>query len=474
MRYQGGGLADAAGVDEEEDPPVGMQLMQPGALEAASTPASEDIVNEAMPDSLQKARELNKMTRDAAITRLTAGREALMKKQYDPSAKWLAMAQGMLAPTRTGGFGESLGNAAGLMGHVTKETQDYESDRELRLLGLESEMAKTEENYATRDIDILEAEETAKSRLALGARGVSFPAYIDDPEHPGQEILARVIADTKNAGGVTILRTEDGRVLRVPDMLDPTARGNVAAAVTRGEINPKDLEKEIDKARIARDRLATTYFGLDVLKDVRKAGGTGGIQNYVQKIREVFGSEAQDVADRGQLMALMGDQLFAALDSFGTQINERELMTAKSELASGATRSTAVNERLLQQLAMKLEGQVSMTQGLAQNYGDAQQRYSATRPLIDYGLNPTTRKRAELIGLTFQDYVPFESDEVKPPPKPRQPGEQGHAGTPWMPKTNAEANALMRDPASAGAQTGDFFTIPDPKNPDKTLTLQVK
>lgn len=475
QRYQSGGLAEVAGsYDDEENasmPDPSVDPEQPGALEQVATPISEEIVANAMPDPLRKAREINTMSRDAAIARLTAGRDALQKKQYDPSAKWLAMAQGFLAPTRTGGFGESVSNAAGRVGDVVKDTQDYNTGHEKQLLDLEAEMAKAEESYSEREIDILQAEQTSRDSRR-GARGVPWPAYLPDPDNPGKEILVQMVADDSAPGGVRAL-TLDGRVLRVPDNLDPFTRGLISQAVTRGSLDATDLSKQIDKSRLGRERLATTYFGLDILKEVRKEGGTGGIQNWVQKIREVFGSEAKDVADRGQLMALMGDQLFSALESFGSQINERELMTARTELASGATRSTAVNERLLQQLAMKLEAEVSSVRGLTQAYGDPQQIYSASRPIVDYGLTKETRARGEKIGFEFKEYVPFDADEVKPPPKPRKPGEQGHVATPWKPKNGAEANALMRDPASAGAQAGDFFEIIDPKT-GKPVVLQVK
>lgn len=49
--------------------------------------------------------------------------------QIDP--KWLALAQGFLAPTKTGGFGESLGNAAGqLQGPLSQMKQQQMSAME--------------------------------------------------------------------------------------------------------------------------------------------------------------------------------------------------------------------------------------------------------------------------------------------------------------------------------------------------------
>jgi hypothetical protein len=55
--------------------------------------------------------------REAAISGLRQARERLMASLQQPKrderAKWLAMAAGLLAPTRTGSFGESAGNAAG-------------------------------------------------------------------------------------------------------------------------------------------------------------------------------------------------------------------------------------------------------------------------------------------------------------------------------------------------------------------------
>lgn len=66
--------------------------------------------------------------------------DALLNRQqlFDPTL--LAIAQGFLAPTRSGGFGESLGNVAAQLGPV----QQREQERELQMAQIRAELAAQE------------------------------------------------------------------------------------------------------------------------------------------------------------------------------------------------------------------------------------------------------------------------------------------------------------------------------------------
>ncbi len=438
---QAGGLAAVAGVDEE-DP-----------LDAAVTTGAEIIEEAKQPRSYgELARETSKMSRDKALERLQRGYDQIAAQKFDKTQKWLAAAQGFLSPTRTGGFGESLGAVAGNLQPVVQAEQAFEGNRADRLAELEAQMGRAEEDYAEREIDILGEEE--RGRRSSRSK-TSFNTYIQDPNNPNEEILVRAQVDPDAEGGMRILELPEeygGGTARMPDSLDPVIRGLISQSVTLGKLDPTDIDAQIDKARVAKERLATTYWGLDLIKKIRKEGGTGGIQNYIQQIREFFGSEAEDVRDRGQLMALMGDQLFAALDSFGTQINEKELMTAKNELAAGATRSTAVNESVLQQLAQKLEDTVMATKTLA-GQGSARQQSAANMPLVDYGLSEEMRTRGEQLGLQFRPYIPFDQEDVVEI--------QSRPPMVHTPQTNAEVNAMLRDREAYDLRSGDTIQLPD-------------
>lgn len=79
-----------------------------------------------------------------ALDKLRASRQALQdallnrQELFDPTL--LAIAQGFLAPTRSGGFGESLGNVAAQVGPV----QQKERERELQMYQIRAELAAQE------------------------------------------------------------------------------------------------------------------------------------------------------------------------------------------------------------------------------------------------------------------------------------------------------------------------------------------
>ena len=161
-------------------------------------------------------------------------------------------------------------------------------------------------------------------------------------------------------------------------------------------------------------------------------------------------------------MAVMGDQLFSALDSFGTQINEMELRTAKEELAAGATRATAVNERILKQLVQKLETQLSGAQTLFRpEFGATPRQIAAIGlPITDYGLRDTYRQRGESLGFKFQKHIPFEVEDEMPIPTARQPTDPGGLQNPHAPQSGAEFNKMMTSPEDFDIRPGDYIQVP--------------
>jgi hypothetical protein len=163
------------------------------------------------------------------------------------------------------------------------------------------------------------------------------------------------------------------------------------------------------------------------------------------------------------LMALMGDQLFAALEHFGTQINAKELQIAKSELAAGATRSTAVNEKILQQLAQLMEDKIVATDqllGFGPAGASARQIMAGSMPIVNYGLSDEMIGRGETLGFKFRTHVPFETEEGPVVPTERKPGDQGSQQKPWDPQTGADFNEMMNNKEAHGIMTGDFIMVP--------------
>lgn len=94
-------------------------------MSEAKTPTASYLPGED-PDAVEANRRYQE-----ALAKLTESLDTRKNRFFDPTM--LAMAQGLLAPTQTGGFGESLSNAAGKVGAAesaaAKEEQDIAQQR---------------------------------------------------------------------------------------------------------------------------------------------------------------------------------------------------------------------------------------------------------------------------------------------------------------------------------------------------------
>ena len=445
MGYRNGGLAAAAG-SPEEDP-----------LDAAVETPAEIIEAAKQPETYgSRARAISRMTRDKALERLRGAETTLREKKYDKSATWLAFAQGMLAPTRTGGFGESVGAAAGLVGAEVGKEREFMEDRAVRLERMQSEMAGAEEAYADREIDILGEEVDIAANAGIKLRGQPFDTYIEDPEGSGKRV--RVKAMMRNDGSWYVPRNPDGNVAILPDTLDPMTQYLREQARIQGQLDPKLLDERVKLVSAEKNRLAKSYYGLTILDALDAEGNqTGGIQKYIQQFREFMGSSADDVVDRGTLMNVMGQQLFESLKAFGTQINRKELEVAES-LSGGIGRPSGINRQMLQDLVRKLETTVGETNRLVTKFGTDMQREILSTPMTDYGIGENLSARAQRIGLTMEEHIPFSSAPAGPDGaqvKTFEVGEIGHLDTPFEPADLPGAAKIIKDPANKGAHVRD-------------------
>ena len=99
-----GGLGGGTGMDGDDDNEgQGEDALPVGGLRYADVQKEADAANKGLYDQMQ-----------SHIGVLDAAREALRNRRLGPSnsEKWLAIAAALGQPTRTGAFGESLGNLA--------------------------------------------------------------------------------------------------------------------------------------------------------------------------------------------------------------------------------------------------------------------------------------------------------------------------------------------------------------------------
>jgi len=140
-----------------------------------------------LPETSQEAIDLNR-AQQAALARLNEALDVRKNRIFDP--RWAAAAQGFWTPTRTGGWGEVLGN---VIGNVSKADEA---------------MALEEQNIAKAKFDV------ASQNVMLGRQKMAMQPYID-----------RMQGKTQTAGAPAGGGTPEGPVSRDEFIMQQVLRG---------------------------------------------------------------------------------------------------------------------------------------------------------------------------------------------------------------------------------------------------------
>ena len=292
--YQTGGLAQVAGPPDEEE--EGFDVAQATGvneiLESVGTSPGPDLYKMAA------------MNRDTAIQQLRAGqaefteRKARQNKRAEQD-KWLALAQGMLAPTQTGGFGESLGTAAGAL-----------RDQSAQQMEVEALHAAEEQRFAERETEVagdyfdalsnLEGFKNNSRARVVGTRIVINPNQMDDVksgklrEADADRVIASIVM-LPSGETVNRIETVDGRAIEeggdplivIDPKLSPTqAAAQKAATETAG----LSVRSQVDVAKLGVNalpimtRLQKAYGLLGDLKE-----DTSGLNEKIRTVAQFAG-----------------------------------------------------------------------------------------------------------------------------------------------------------------------------------------
>ena len=297
----------------------------------------DQIIQGTMPDPVGDALRGRTMTARTALQTLREGRERVM--QQSEQDKWLALAGAMLKPTKTGGFGESLGFAAEALGEQRKSARQ--------------ELADIEKQIAAGEVDLQEAE--LRQLRGLNMRPVGSPDYYPhpDPKKAAEGHLARGVAVWKPTEGKMELQwleqEQDGSVpIAVHPSTDPERRAELELlkqlAQGDAERTNQAVQKGIDATRMIKSLQRT----LDLIRDVDETTlGMGGWQEILQNVQEWMGIDTEGVTKMGQLRNRLGQAVLAGLKHFPGQISEgeRKYMEAlEASLANPAGVSIAILE----------------------------------------------------------------------------------------------------------------------------------
>jgi hypothetical protein len=137
--------------DESSAAPIGV-----GGLAALDLPGAAQAMQRLITSSEQ------------ARAALRQAREQIKSRQYNKALPWLAISQALSQPTRTGAFGEVMGNLAGALQGPVRERDAFEQQRDKDMLGINTQIAGLDEKTATAQLKLAEL----RARLGIDAAKV--------------------------------------------------------------------------------------------------------------------------------------------------------------------------------------------------------------------------------------------------------------------------------------------------------------
>jgi len=265
--------------------------------------------------------------RDQALERLRAGQTAMQERHVQQrkdaeQAKWFSLAQGMLAPTKTGGFGESLGATAGLMRQEASLRQQQEQSMAEEAMAYQEQ----EQEIGTGAIEQLTDVEEAAARAGTASR----PRVAGQTKIYNEEDLAAFRAGEENPATGEKWKREDMRInwVNAKLMPDGSTQYEIAGAPGAEPFQVVDAKSDPNLAALlaAATKSGTmgtegiimdARAGLDVMENVRgyqKASillrnlvnDPSGLREKVRTFANFVGLSEELVPDHTPLARLQG------------------------------------------------------------------------------------------------------------------------------------------------------------------------
>jgi len=329
---------------------------------------ANDNVPDPMPDPLAAARKRRAITREDTRAALVSARERMLGKiegNQGNSSKWLAMASGMLAPTRTGGFGESVGAAAGLVGEVQRQNQNAARADESQILGV---------NKALLDLDESEVDTELELRKLQGKynmKPVGAPSLFEHPDDPTKLARGQLMYNPETQETeIVYAEDDDGTVPFAVHGLEVGRTGELAKAGAEGKAKGKGQQERtqiaIDTGLSAIDSMRDAKESLAILERVQ----TSGIMTIGKALANFFGVEWEEGMELSVLQTKLANGVMDKLAQFTGPKSDFELRESKKMVANLGT-NTKANQVILNDLIGRLD--------LLINYGEEEAGFNEDR-----------------------------------------------------------------------------------------------
>ena len=347
--YQEGGSADL-GIEDE----IVERTTQPGAGTGLT-----QIILQGRQDALDRLK--------AGQARIEERRAQQQKRAQQE--KWFALAQGMLSPTRTGGFGESLGTTAGLMQQQSQMAAQQEATIEEQAMASQTQQDEIEAQMIDQLLEqdaIAARRSTAAGKSELHGR-IQTMVKPEDRDKPKaeQELVFGVALDRPGGPVMEALRGPDGEYQIAADRLEPAR----AAAIIEASERAKAAEGR------SQGMIAEAYGYKVPLIDIRRANEifenaeveikTSGIQAFKNKVAIVLGLDFGDTVELTELQMVVAQSYLQRLADLKGPASDRDVREMKGISVTIGTNATANYRQLKKMEAIYSRG---MQRGIRESY----------------------------------------------------------------------------------------------------------
>jgi hypothetical protein len=340
--------------------------MANGALEQAATLPPPDEEQAITSDQLvervtnpaagQSLTEMILSRKQDAIGRLQETRENLSSRRdsarkREEQDRWLALAQSMLSPTKTGAFGENVGYAAGALREENVRTAGAEADYDEQLMILSSQESAMEGEAIDQMLDL----------AGQGAAGKAIHGAIQTMVHPDD--MHKAVEDQRIIFGamqvdpekpelglmLTPLQGEDGTMFEAASKLDPARAAAIIRATERAQASTARSEEFINEAYGRRAPLVNIREVNRLLENADVEIKTSGVQHLKNRLANFLGIDFGDTVELTSIQMRVAQDYLDKLEQLKGPASDKDLAEMKG-ISVGMGQNTTANYRMLKQM----------------------------------------------------------------------------------------------------------------------------
>lgn len=334
--YQGGGLAAVTGPPDEE--------------EEALLTVDEIVSRTTNPGAGKSLTELIVMNQQSAIDRLRQGRTQIAERRdkqraSDESSRWLAFAQGMLAPTQTGGFGESLGATAGLLREEQGRAAEHEAFFDEKLDTNVAQEIAVEAKMIDQMLSMAGHANRAKG-IHGAIQTMVNPEHVGRPVAQQQLVFGAMKIDKDGEWRLQPLTAEDGSFFEAASRLDPARASALITAAEKAEAEEGRGQEMIDEAYEYRAPIRNVRRANDIFQNAETIIETSGVQALKNRLANFLGIDFGDTVLLSELQMIAAEDYLNKLTALKGNTSDRDVREMKGISVGLGTNSTANFRRL--------------------------------------------------------------------------------------------------------------------------------